>query len=142
MARYDPFNAGVEPLNSLDTIALFPLALRRSMMWDMVADAMIKDPERFGENPASDDVVEAEFREMVDRNRMLNPFGPGIEMYCQLAAAAATNAVLAIEPKAQGLSDEEREEFLAENTRISTMVTRTVLGHMLHKGLIHVGAHQ
>lgn len=142
MAKYDPFSAEVEPLNPLDTIALFPLALRRSMMWDMVGDAMIKDPERFGENPASDDVIEAEFKEMVDRNRTLNPFGPGIEMYCSLAAAAATSAVLAIEPKAQGLSEEEKEEFLAENTRISSMVTRTVLGHMLYKGLIHVGAHQ
>lgn len=142
MEKYNPFEAIVEPLNPLDTIALFPLALRRSMMWDMVGDAMIKDPERFGENPASDDVIEAEFREMVNRNRMLHPFGPGLEMYCTLAAAAATSAVLAIEPKAQGLTDEEKEEFLAENTRISTMVTQTILGHMLYKGLIHVGAHQ
>lgn len=140
MAKYDPFKADVEPLNPVDTIALFPLALRRSMMWDMVGDAMIKNPEDFGENPASEDVLEAEYRDTVVRNRMLDPFGPGVEMYCTLAAQAATSAVLAIEPKAQGLSEEEREEFLAENTRISTMITKTVLGHMLHKGLIHIGA--
>lgn len=138
--RYNPFNAHVEPLNPGETVALFPLALRRSMMWDMVSDAMIRNPEDFGETPASDDVLEAEYKDMVTRHRTLDPFGPGIDMYCSLAAYAATRAILVVEPRAQSLTEEEREEFLLENTRVSSMVTKSVLSQMLHKGLIHIGA--
>jgi len=140
-ARYDPFKAVVEPLDRMDTIKLYPLALQRSMMWDMVGDAMIRNPEDFGENPASPDVLEAEFKELVIRNQLISSFGPNIDMSCVLAATAATRAILTMEPKTQDFTEEEKEEFLQENIRVSTMVTKTVLAHMLYKGLIHIGAH-
>ena len=139
--RYNPFTAQVEPLDPGETMALFPLALRRSMMWDMVTDAMIKSPEEFGETPASEDVLEAEYKDMVERHSTLAPFGPGIDMYCSLAAYAATRAILTIEPETQNFTEEEKEQFLKENTRVSSMVTKSVLSQMLHKGLLHIGAH-
>lgn len=141
MAKYDPFKANVEPLDPREGMVLLPLALRRSMMWDMVGESMVKSPEEYGENPASDDVLELEYRDMVMRNRSLEPFGPNIDMACSLATAAAVKALSVRNPELEGLSDEDLEKLTEEHTQVSTMVTKAVIGQMLSKGLIHYGAH-
>lgn len=141
LAKYDPFKANVEPLDPREGMVLLPLALRRSMMWDMVGEAMVKNPEEYGENPASDDVLELEYRDMVMRNRSLEPFGPNIDMACHLATAAAVKALSVRNPELEGLSDEDLEKLTEEHTQVSTMVTKAVIGQMLSKGLIHYGAH-
>lgn len=141
LARYDPFKANVEPLDPTEGMVLLPLALRRSFMWDMIGDAMIKSPVDYGENPASDDVLEMEYRDMVMRNQSLEPFGPNIDMACNLATAAAVKALSVHNPVLEGLSDEDLEKLTLEHTQVATMVTKAVLGQMLSKGLIHYGAH-
>lgn len=142
MARYDPFKANVEPLDPTEGMVLLPLALRRAFMWDMVGEAMLKSPEEYGENPASDDVLELEYRDMVVRNRSLEPFGPNIDMACNLATMAAVKALSVRNPLLEGISDEDLEKLTEEHTQVATMVTKSVIGQMLSKGIIHYGAHQ
>ncbi|WPH58216.1 hypothetical protein SEA_LUCKYSOCKE_139 [Streptomyces phage LuckySocke] len=141
MAKYDPFKAKVEPLDPAEGMVLLPLALGRSFMWDMVGEAMIKSPEEYGQSPASDDVLELEYRDMVLRNRALEPFGPNIDMACHLATAAAVKALSVRNPALEELSEEDLEKLTAEHTQVSTMVTKAVLGQMMSKGMIHYGVH-
>jgi len=141
LAKYDPFKAKVEPLDPAEGMVLLPLALSRSFMWDMVGEAMIKSPEDFGQNPASDDVLELEYRDMVLRNRALEPFGPNIDMACHLATTAAVKALSVRSPELSGISDDDLEKLTEEHMQVSTMVTKAVIGQMLSKGLIHYGAH-
>lgn len=142
MAKYDPFNANVEPLDPTESMVLLPLALRRSVMWDMVGEAMIKNPEEYGESPASDDVLELEFRDMVMRNRSLEPFGPNIDMACNLATTAAVRALSVRNPVLEGISEDDLEKLTEEHAQVATMVTKSVIGQMLSKGIIHYGAHR
>lgn len=142
MSKYNPFEANVEPYDRAENAKFFPMVLDRQCMWDLVGDAMIKEPERFDHTPASPDVVDMEYRDMVMRKRALMPFGQSITHGCAIAATAATRAILAVEPKAANLSEEERSMFLAENIRISTAVTNSVISQMLTSGLLHYGAHQ
>jgi len=111
-------------------------------MWDMVGEAMLKSPEEYGENPASDDVLELEYRDMVLRNRSLEPFGPNIDMACNLATTAAVKALSVHNPTLENLSDEDFEKLTEEHTQVATMVTKSVIGQMLSKGIIHYGAHR
>lgn len=141
MTKYNPFEAHVEPLDPMDSIKLFPLALRRAMMWDMVGAAMLQNAESFGENPASKDVLEREFQDMVQRHNALEPFGPNIEMACRLASSAAIKALSVLDPNLAELSEADAERLVEEHTQVSTMVTKSVISQMLAKGIIHHGAH-
>lgn len=142
MSKYNPFEANVEPYDTRENVKFYPMVLDRQCMWDLVGDAMIKEPERFDHTPASPEVTELEYRDMVMRKRALLPFGQHVHHGCAIAATAATRAILATEPKAANLSDEEKAHFLAENIRISTAVTNSVLSQMLTNGLLHYGEHQ
>jgi len=139
--KYDPFNANVEPLDPTEGYALLPLALRRAMMWDMVGESMIKSPEDFGENPASQDVLEREYQDMVMRHRALDAFGPNIDMACNLATTAAIQALSVLDPSVAELDEEERDEMTEAHIKVATMVTKSVIGQMMSKGLLHNGAH-
>lgn len=139
--KYDPFKANVEPLDPSEGMALLPLALRRSIMWDMVGASMIHNAQDFGENPASSDVLEMEFNDMVRRHRALELFGPNIDMACNIATNAAIHALSVLDPSVAELSEEEREEMAEVHTKVSTMVTKSVIGQMMSRGMIHPGAH-
>lgn len=141
MAKYDPFKANVEPLDPREGLEFLPLALRRSMMWDMVGESMLMNPEDFGETPAGTDVLELEFHDMLRRHRALEFFGPNIDMACDIATAAAITAMSAVDPRIVELSEEERKEMTLAYTRVATMVTKSVLGQMLSRGLIRPGVH-
>lgn len=142
MTKYNPFEANVEPYDTSENQRFYPNVLNRQCMWDLVGDAMIKEPERFGQFPASPDVTEAEYRDMVDRKRALLPFGHHINHGCMIAATAATTAILAIEPRAAEMTDEEKAAFLAENIRVSSAVANSVISQMITSGLLHYGAHK
>ena len=139
--RYDPFTAYVEPLDPNEGMALLPLALRRAMMWDMVGESMLKNAEAFGESPASDDVLEREFQDMVMRQNALEQFGPMIDMSCNIAATAAVKALSVLDPSVAELDDDAQEEMAVEHIKVSTMITKSVIGQLMAKGLIHIGAH-
>lgn len=139
--KYDPFKANVEPVNPLETMALLPLALRRSMMWDMVGTSMIHHAEDFGENPASPDVLDREFQDMVKRHKALDIFGPNIEMACNIATTAAIQALAVLDPSVAELSEEEREDMTEAHIKVSTMVTKSVIGQMMAREMIHPGVH-
>lgn len=139
--RYNPFEAKIEPLDPRDTMVLLPLHLRRSMMWDMVGENMVTRPEEFGENPASPDVLDLEFRDMVMRHRSLEAFGPSIDMACHLATAAAVKALTTQNPDLADMSEDDLEKLTEEHLQVSTMVTKSVIGQMMSRGMIHHGAH-
>lgn len=140
--KYDPFKANVEPVNPLETMALFPLALRRSMMWDMVGTSMVSNPEDFGENPASSDVLDLEFRDMMMRHKALEIFGPNIEMACNIATTAAIQALAVLDPSVAELSEEERDDMTDAHIKVSTMVTKSVIGQMMAREMIHPGVNR
>lgn len=137
---YNPFTANIEPLDYMDTMQLMPLAVRRSMMWDMVGDSMVTRPEDFGETPASHDVLEREYQDMVARHQAMASFGPSIDMACNLATTAAVKALTVNNPTTSSMSEEDLEKLTQEHMRVATMVTKSVIGQMLSKGLIHMGA--
>jgi hypothetical protein len=110
------------------------------MMWDMIGPMMIKDPQSFGENPASPDVLELEYRDMVMRHQALEAFGPSLDMACHLATHAAVKALSVISPTMQGVSDEDMEKLTEEHMQGANMVTKSVIGQMLSNGMIHTGA--
>lgn len=141
MTKYNPFEANVEPYDTSENIRYYPTVLNRQCMWDLVGDAMIKEPERFGQSPASPDVMDAEYRDMVMRKRSLLPLGQHINHGSMIAATAATTAILAIEPKAAAMTDEEKAAFLAENIRVASAVTNSVISQLITNGLLHYGAH-
>lgn len=138
-SKYDPFAAQIEPLDPMGEVELLPRALKRSMMWDMVGDDMIRRPEDFGETMASQDVIEREYKDMLTRRRSLLPFGHQIDMAAAMAAVCATDAILTLEE--EELDPDEKMEYLAENIKVSAIVTKTVISHMIAKGLIHYGGH-
>ena len=141
MTDYDPFDENIVPYDSSENAELYPNAMLRSCMWDMVGPDMLRNPEKYGESPASPDVAFLEYQDMLSRKRSLVPFGPNISMGCYVAATAATRAVIASEPRAAELTEEEKSNLLTENIRVSIAVTSSVLSHMLKKGLLHYGAH-
>lgn len=122
-------------------MVLLPLHLRRSMMWDMVGENMVTHPEDFGENPASPDVLDLEFRDMVLRHRALESFGPSLDMACNLATAAAVKALTVKSEELSGMSEDDLERLTEEHLQVSTMVTKSVIGQMMSRGMIHIGAH-
>lgn len=137
--KYDPFAANIEPLDPMGELELLPRALKRSMMWDMVGDDMIRRPEDFGETMASQDVIEREYKDMLTRRRSLLPFGHQIDMASAMAAVCATDAIITLQ--GEDLDPDEKMEYLAENIKVSAIVTKTVISHMIAKGLIHYGGH-
>lgn len=140
---YDPFQAVITPLEPLDNEQAVVSHLQRSMMWDIVGPTGIRDrPERFGQNPASQDVMDKEFEEMVLRKNALNSFGFRLPLLTHIAVESASQALLATDPRYSVFTDAEKVQFRMDNSKLATAVTQTVLSHMLQGGLIHVGGHQ
>lgn len=103
---------------------------------------MVSNPEDFGENPASSDVLDLEFRDMMLRHKALETFGPNIDMACNIATTAAIQALAVLDPSVAELSEEERDDMTDAHIKVSTMVTKSVIGQMMAREMIHPGVNR
>jgi hypothetical protein len=135
----DPFEE-VSPVTPIDPWQALTTELSRSMMWDMIGPKRMKDePQRFGQQPASLDVLEAEAKEMYDRKHSMLPFGLDFSLLCYMAAETASVALINNDEMLNELPDEERLKFRIHNVKLGTAIAETVVSHMLQKGLIKYG---
>jgi hypothetical protein len=144
MNHYSPQEASewenVAPLPAIEPLEIYHARLRRSMMWDLAGPLIPSEPERFGQVPASPDVLEVEFNEMALRKQSLLPLGLSLDIACRTAAEAATMVSLATDKSAGELSEEDKMKYLANNVRISEAVTRSVISHFISTGILQYGA--
>jgi len=137
----DPFEE-VEPVLPLDPFRVLTAQLSRSMLWDMVGPHWMRsDPELFGQQPASEEVLEAEAKEMWNRKRSLLPFGMDFSLLCYMAAESASLAILKGDEQLSNLADEDKLKFRVGNIKLGTAIAEAVVSHMLEKGLIKYGDH-
>lgn len=135
----DPFEE-VSPVPEIDPWQVLTTELSRSMMWDMIGPYKMRDePTRFGQNPASLDVLEAEGKEMWERKHALMPFGWDFPLLCYIAAQSASSAILIGDPTFAAMDDEDKLKFRINNVNLGTVVAEAVVSHMLQKGLIQYG---
>lgn len=136
---YDPFEE-VEPLEELDPLQRLATEIARSMTWDMIGpNKMQKDPERFGQHPASIDVLEAEAAEMWGRKNSLLPFGMDFSFLCYMASEAASYALMNSDDQLKEMPEEDRMKFRFHNYKLGTAIVEAVVSHMLQRGLITYG---
>lgn len=135
----DPFEE-VSPVMPIDPWQALTTELSRSMMWDMIGPKrMREEPERYGQNPASLDVLEAEAKEMYARKHSMLPFGMDFSLLCYMAAETASLALIKNDDVLIDLPDEEKVKFRIHNVKLGTAIAETVVSHMLQKGLIQYG---
>jgi len=140
---YDPFTAVVEPLEPLDNERAVVSHLHRSMLWDLVGPiAITKHPEKFGQNPASEDVLNMEYREMLQRKTAVERLGYNLPLLTQVAVETASQVLLATEPGLSHLTEEGKLGFRMQNARVASVVTDTVVSHLLQGGIINFGGNQ
>lgn len=137
----DPFEE-VEPLEEIDPLQQLATEISRSMMWDMIGPSfMQKDPKRFGQQPASKDVLEMESKDMWTRKNSLRPFGIDFTFLCYMASEAASYALIGSDNMLSSLSEEDQKSFRFHNYKLGTAIAEAVVSHMLQRGLIHYGEH-
>lgn len=135
----DPFE-NVSPIAPIDPWQALTTELSRSMLWDMLGPArMWNEPGRYGQQPASLDVFEAEANEMWARKKSMMPFGMDFSLLCYIAAESASLALIHSDEMMRELPDEEKLKFRIHNVRLGTAITEAVVSHMLQKGLIQYG---
>jgi hypothetical protein len=114
--------------------------LSRSMMWDMIGPYSIRDEAfKYGQHPASDDVLEAEAEEFRARQSTLLPFGMFLPMYCTIASEAACRAVVIGQGLLEDMTPEELFNFRMNNIHFASSVAASVIGNMLQRGLLTYG---
>lgn len=139
--RRDPFEE-VEPLEPLGFQEVFASLSKRSIMWDLIGPhKMWNHSEKYGQSPASPDVLAREFEDMTERKSMLLPLGQSLPLLCYIAAESATEAIMASDPNFSELSDDDRMRFRMQNVQLGSVITESVLGHLIQNGLIHLGGH-
>lgn len=135
----DPFEE-VTPVPDIDPVQALTIELGRSMLWDMIGpERMTKEGHIFEQFPASEDVLEAEAKEMWNRKYSLAPFGMDFPILCYVAAESASLALLKSDETLNNMSDEDKMKFRISNIRIGTAIAETVVTHMLQKGLVKHG---
>jgi hypothetical protein len=135
----DPFEE-VSPVAPIDPWQALTTELGRSMMWDMIGPTRMKDePQKYGQQPASLDVLEAEAKEMYDRKHSMLPFGMDFSLLCYMAAESASLALIKNDEDMTALPDEDKLKFRIHNVKLGTAIAETVVSHMLQKGLIQYG---
>lgn len=143
MNHYSPQEAseweGIVPLPPVEQLEIYHTMLRRSMMWDMLGPRITSDPEKFGQVPASPDVLQMEFNDMARRQQSLLPLGLSLDIACRTAAEAATIVFLATDPRAENYTEEEKLQRLTDNVRASDAVAKSVLAHFISTGILHYG---
>lgn len=138
----DPFE-NVEPLEPLDPFQVLTAQLSRSMLWDMIGPDNIKNSsELFNQQPASDEVLEAEAADMWARKQTLIPFGMDFPLLCYMAAESASLVMMKGDEKLGNLSTADKMQFRAGNVKLGTAIAEAVVSHMLQKGLIKHGERQ
>jgi hypothetical protein len=135
----DPFEE-VNPLLPIDPWQALSVELSRSMMWDMIGpNRMQEEPDKFGQHPASLDVLEVEAEEMWARKKAMLPFGMDFSLLCYMAAESASLALIRSDDMMENLPDEEKLKFRIHNVKLGTAIAESVVSHMLQKGLIQYG---
>lgn len=135
----DPFE-DVSPAEGIDPWQALTTELSRSMMWDMIGPKRMRDePQRYGQNPASLDVLEAEAKEMYARKHLMLPFGMDFPLLCYMASESASLALIKNDEILTELPEEEQLKFRIHNVKLGTAIAETVVSHMLQKGLIKYG---
>jgi hypothetical protein len=135
----DPFEE-VSPLEPLDTLGVLTQTLKRSIMWDIIGPYRMRDnPTDFHQQPASPDVMEAEYRDLILRQNSLMYLNPNLSMMCYIAAESATEALLKLDPRYKEMPEEEILQFRAHNVNMGAAIVGSVLGQMLQSGLLHIG---
>lgn len=135
----DPFEE-VSPLSAIDPWQALTTELSRSMMWDMIGPSRMQtEPQKYGQQPASVDVLEAEANEMYTRKHSMLPFGMDFSLLCYMAAESASLALIRSDDDLINLPDEEKLKFRIHNVKLGTAIAETVVSHMLQKGLIQYG---
>jgi len=136
----DPFEE-VEPVEDLDPWEVLTSQLARSMMWDMIGPYKMRDESvKYGQNPASMDVLEAEAKEFWRRKYSLSPLGMDFQLLCYIASQSASSALLMSEGLNETLSYEDQMKFRVSNLKVGVAIAESVVGHLLQKGLIQYGA--
>jgi hypothetical protein len=109
-------------------------------MWDMIGPYNMRDePTKFGQQPASMDVLEAEAKDMWARKHSLLPLGDNFGLLCFIASQAVSSAILMGEGYIDTMSSEEQLKFRMNNVKLGTHVTESVVGHLLEAGFITYG---
>ena len=135
----DPFEE-VSPAAPIDPWQALTTELSRSMMWDMIGPARMRDePTKYGQHPASMDVLEAEAQEMWARKHSMLPFGMDFSLLCYMAAESASLALIRADDMMNSLPDDEKLKFRIHNVKLGTAIAEAVVSHMLQKGLITYG---
>jgi len=135
----DPFEE-VVPLEPLDSLAVLTQTLKRSIMWDIIGPYRMRDsPEDFHQQPASPDVLQAEYADLMRRQNSLMYLNPNLAMMCYIAAESATEALLKLDPRYKEMPEEEILQFRTHNVNIGSAIVGSVLGQMLQNGLLHIG---
>jgi hypothetical protein len=136
---HNPFEE-VEPLEPLGYPEVFTSLIKRSIMWDLIGPArMWQQSVKYGQSPASPDVLRREYEDMLKRKRNLLPIGGQLALMCYVAAESATEAVFASDDKFSQLSDDEKVSVRMQNVAMSSAVTESVIGHLLQSGILVYG---
>lgn len=137
--NHNPFEE-VEPLEPLGYPEVFTSLFKRSVMWDLIGPArMWQSSVKYGQEPASPDVLRREYEDMLKRKRALLPMSGQLALMCYVAAESATEAVFASDDKFSKLSDDEKISVRMQNVALSSAVTETVIGHLLQSGILVYG---
>lgn len=139
---YDPFEE-VTPLSPISDWEVLTSTLNRSMMWDLIGPHKIKtNPEKLGINSASDDVLNAEYAEMLNRRQAISPVRAEVSLLSYVAAQVASDTILALDDKFSEISSEDELSFRAHTVNMGAAIADAVIGHMFQQGLIHYGRHE
>lgn len=140
---YDPFDEEIAPLSEIDNWEVLTSMLKRSMLWDLLGPMKIKNsPGKLNIKPASQDVMEAEYKEMLSRKYSLMPLRSELSLMSYIAAESASDALLALDERYKEMTEEERVQFRTHNVAVGAVITDAVLGHLIQEGLLHYGGHE
>jgi len=135
----DPFEE-VDPVEEIDPWRVLTALHARSTLWDMVGGEEIAEhPERYGQTPASPEVLTAELEDTKARHSTLMPIAMEVQMLSYLAAESASLAMMKTYPDLDSLSDVDKLKFRSTNIRMGTAIAESVISHMLQKGLLKYG---
>jgi hypothetical protein len=135
----DPFEE-VSPAAPINPWQELNIRFSRSMLWDMLGPyQMMNNSAQYGQNPASMDVLEAEAKDMMEREYSMLPLGMDFGLLCLIASETASSVLMKNDEDLQHLPQEELMKFRQHNIRLGTTIAKSVVSHMLQKGLIKYG---
>lgn len=128
----------VAPVPPVDPLQKLTIELGRSTMWDMIGPYKIKEsPDLYGQQPASNDVLEAEALDSFGRKHIVRSLGMDFPLLCHVASEAASRVMLVADGIV--LDEEQQLNFRMAHVNYGTAVAETVVGHLLQRGLLKLG---